>query len=113
MMGHPRNRAERRTQRDRVVANRMRLIYFVEQPRQWDNFRQYCYVDGVYNRKVGNRGRWFRYPGRFHKRKPYDCGNSKCRCCHLEKVYFPKTKRLVAKKELREYLDSLRNSEEI
>jgi len=32
----------------------------------------------------------YRGMGVLRKRKPYDCGNSRCPVCHLDKFYYPK-----------------------
>lgn len=101
-MGHPRTRAERRAQRDRVVANRMRTVYDREDPRQWTEWQN-----------KWNYGRWYRYPGRFHKKKPYDCGNPRCYCCHWDKLFDRKRYRLRAEALLRKYLDELREIDEL
>lgn len=104
---HPTNRAERRAERDRIIANRMRDIYSQEKPWEWDEWKQKCIEGKMKYREANARGRWFRHPGKFHKKKPYDCGISQCPHCHWEKVFRPKKKRLVAKEVFRTLLKDL------
>ena len=58
-MGHPRNRAERRFHRNRVIANRIR---------EYRSCLDYNLTHG-----------------RCAKKSPYDCGNSCCFVCHGDK----------------------------
>ena len=101
-MGHPKNRSERRFQRSRVVRNRLKLILALESSEQWGLFKRLS-VD-VVNSRADTKGSWYKYPGRFHKKKPYDCGRSGCCHCHFSKVYDPKQTRLAEKIEFRKLL---------
>lgn len=106
-MGHPTNRAERRAQRLRIVINRLHEVLEYEKPREWDEWSQRCLESGAKNRKANARGDWFSEPGKFHKKKPYDCGRVRCKYCHFEKFHYPKAKRLQAKREFRKLLRDL------
>ena len=63
-MAHPRNRAERRYNRSRVIVNRIR---------KWKDIS----VDDEL---------WCN-PGKLSKHDPYDCRKARCLLCHGDKIY--------------------------
>lgn len=62
-----RTRTYRRAQRERVIANRLREVEQVD-----------------YFVKRGDRSHVV--PGKYAKRKSFDCGRARCMTCHSEKL---------------------------
>lgn len=67
-----RSTAYRRAQRARVIANRRRFIA------EYDSVPEFMLELA---------------PGRWAKRKPYDCSHTRCRLCHWEKYNEPRRAR--------------------
>jgi hypothetical protein len=42
--------------------------------------------------------------GFVRKRKPYDCGRTRCGCCHFEKFYVPKARHTAKRRAIEENL---------
>lgn len=116
-MGHPKNRAERRAQRERIIRNRHAEILDREKPYQ-DRMLGASSTGRHYEELVAQEWRagvepfWYYYPGKFHKYRPYSCPRKHCYHCHFSKIYYPKEKRLASKKLLREAIDDYYSSDE-
>lgn len=78
------DRAYRRDQNQRVITKRLKLL------KKYDNNEPDSSGKTYYEHMAEE-------PGRLRKRHPYDCGNSKCMICHLEKIL--KLKRARDKKQ--------------